>query len=148
MLRSFSRPRVSNDNPCSESLFRTVKYRPDYSSRPFASKDEACEWVAHLWTGTTTGTAAASNSSRPIGATAEHYNLSAALRGLRERPPGKSITLESKQPLLASTREVWINKPSEEPKAIQALSLIQAARVAAEGAPSLKVTVFGCLSLS
>ena len=45
VLRSFSRPRVSNDNPYSESLFRTLKYRPDYQSRPFASKDEACEWV-------------------------------------------------------------------------------------------------------
>ena len=35
VLRSFSRPRVSNDNPCSESLFRTTKYRPDYPIRPF-----------------------------------------------------------------------------------------------------------------
>ena len=26
VLRSFSRPRVSNDNPYSESLFRTIKY--------------------------------------------------------------------------------------------------------------------------
>jgi transposase InsO family protein len=46
VLRSFSRPRVSTDNPYSESLFRTVKYRPerpDYPSRPFASKDQACE---------------------------------------------------------------------------------------------------------
>jgi transposase InsO family protein len=46
VLRSFIRPRVSNDNPYSESLFRTVKFRPDYPSRPFASKAEACEWVA------------------------------------------------------------------------------------------------------
>jgi transposase InsO family protein len=38
VLRSFSRPRVSNDNPYSESLFRTAKYRPDYPSRPFTSK--------------------------------------------------------------------------------------------------------------
>ena len=45
VLRSFSRPRVSNDNPYSESLFRTVKYRPDYPRRPFRSKDEACAWV-------------------------------------------------------------------------------------------------------
>ena len=36
VLRSFSRPRVSNDNPYSESLFRTVKYRPDYPRRAFA----------------------------------------------------------------------------------------------------------------
>jgi transposase InsO family protein len=33
VLRSFSRPRVSKDNPFSESLFRTVKYRPDYRYR-------------------------------------------------------------------------------------------------------------------
>jgi hypothetical protein len=46
MLRSFSRPRVSNDNPYSESLFRTAKYRPDYPRKPFTSKDEACQWVA------------------------------------------------------------------------------------------------------
>jgi transposase InsO family protein len=43
VLRSFSRPRVSNDNPYSESLFRTIKYRPDYPNRPFASKGGACE---------------------------------------------------------------------------------------------------------
>ncbi len=46
VLRSFSRPRVSNDNPYSESLFRSVKYRPDYPRRPFATRDEACQWVA------------------------------------------------------------------------------------------------------
>ena len=46
VLRSFSRPRVSNDNPYSESLFRTAKYRPDYPRRPFASKDDACRWVS------------------------------------------------------------------------------------------------------
>jgi transposase InsO family protein len=45
VLRSFSRPRVSNDNPFSESLFRTVKYRPDYPRRPFHSVEEACSWV-------------------------------------------------------------------------------------------------------
>ena len=45
VLRSFSRPRVSNDNPYSEALFRTAKYRPDYPSRPFTSKEEACQWV-------------------------------------------------------------------------------------------------------
>ncbi len=46
VLRSFSQPRVSNDNPYSESLFRTAKYRPDYPHRPFASAEEACLWVA------------------------------------------------------------------------------------------------------
>lgn len=42
---SFSRPRVSNDNPFSESAFRTAKYRPDYPVRPFASVAEARTWV-------------------------------------------------------------------------------------------------------
>ena len=44
VLRSFSGPRVSNDNPYSESLFRTVKYRPNYPNRPFNSKEDACQW--------------------------------------------------------------------------------------------------------
>jgi putative transposase len=42
---SFSRPRVSNDNAFSESLFRTCKYRPDYPVKGFASLAEAREWV-------------------------------------------------------------------------------------------------------
>ncbi len=43
VLRSFSLPRVSNGNPYSESLFRTVEYRPDYPRRPLAAKAVACE---------------------------------------------------------------------------------------------------------
>ncbi len=34
VLASFSRPRVSNDNAFSESLFRTMKYRPDIRRSP------------------------------------------------------------------------------------------------------------------
>ena len=42
---SFSRPRVSNDNPYSEAMFRTLKYRPDYPHKGFASLVEAREWA-------------------------------------------------------------------------------------------------------
>ena len=42
---SFSRPSVSNDNPYSESLFRTMKYRPEYPSRPFENIEQAQSWV-------------------------------------------------------------------------------------------------------
>lgn len=42
---SYSRPSVSNDNPFSESLFRTLKYCPDYPEKPFETLDEAREWV-------------------------------------------------------------------------------------------------------
>lgn len=42
---SRSRPRVSNDNPYSESLFRTCKYCPSYPSEGFKSLDDARTWV-------------------------------------------------------------------------------------------------------
>ena len=46
IVPSFSRPRVADDNPFSEALFRTVKYCPQYPDRPFASLEEARSWVA------------------------------------------------------------------------------------------------------
>ncbi len=42
---SYSRPRVSNDNPYSESLFKTVKYHYSYPEAPFTSLNEARAWV-------------------------------------------------------------------------------------------------------
>lgn len=45
VLASFSRPGVSNDNPFSESLFRTLKYRPEYPHGPFAHREAARAWV-------------------------------------------------------------------------------------------------------
>lgn len=42
---SFSRPGVSNDNPFSEAIFRTLKYRPNFPTRPFASVANATSWV-------------------------------------------------------------------------------------------------------
>lgn len=45
VVPSFSRPGVSDDNPFIESLHRTMKYRPEYPSRPFASLLVAEAWV-------------------------------------------------------------------------------------------------------
>ncbi len=45
IIPSYSRPRVSNDNPFSESLFRTLKYRPEWPSSGFESLKEAQNWV-------------------------------------------------------------------------------------------------------
>jgi putative transposase len=45
---SFSRPAVSNDNPYSESLFKTLKYRPAYPLKPFADLAAARHWVDGL----------------------------------------------------------------------------------------------------
>jgi len=46
IMPSFSRPAVSNDNPYSESLFKTLKYRPEYPAQPFADVTEARQWVS------------------------------------------------------------------------------------------------------
>ncbi len=45
IMQSFSRPSVSNDNPYSESLFRTAKYRPEYPSGAFESLEAARAWM-------------------------------------------------------------------------------------------------------
>ena len=41
---SRSRPRVSNDNPYSESIFKTCKYRPNFPNNGFATLDAARQW--------------------------------------------------------------------------------------------------------
>lgn len=45
IVPSFSRPSVSDDNAYSESLFRTLKYRPEYPVAAFESLEAAREWV-------------------------------------------------------------------------------------------------------
>ena len=42
---SYRRPRVSNDNPFSEALFRTCKYRSDWPTKGFATRADAQSWV-------------------------------------------------------------------------------------------------------
>ena len=56
---SRSRPSMSNDNPYSESLFRTLKYRPAMPVKPFECLLQARRWVTDLVTGTTTSTGTA-----------------------------------------------------------------------------------------
>lgn len=45
VVPSFSRPSVSNDNPFSESLFKTLKYCPAFPNDPFESLESAREWT-------------------------------------------------------------------------------------------------------
>ncbi|MEZ4402776.1 MAG: integrase core domain-containing protein [Kofleriaceae bacterium] len=46
--RTFSRPRVSNDNPFSEAQFKTLKYQPDYPGR-FESSLHARAWLSSFF---------------------------------------------------------------------------------------------------
>jgi len=48
VMASLSRPAVSNDNPYSESLFRTLKYRPAYPLEPFEDIAAARSWATLL----------------------------------------------------------------------------------------------------
>jgi len=48
IVPSNSRPRVSNDNPYAESIFKTLKYRPNYQPKGFGTLGEARLWVQHF----------------------------------------------------------------------------------------------------
>jgi len=45
---SYSRPRVSDDNPYAEAVFRTGKYRPEFPVKGFVELDAARTWAARL----------------------------------------------------------------------------------------------------
>ena len=130
VLRSFSRPRVSNDNPYSESLFRTVKYRPDYPNRPFTSKAEACEWVVSFvdWYNQQhrhSGIKFVTPHQRHSGRAAELCRRRALVyEKARQKHPRRwsRATRCWRQPEV-----VWINKPPEETKTGLAVRLAQAA---------------------
>ncbi len=49
VAKSHSRPHVSNDNPFSESQFKTMKYRPEFPQR-FGSYPDALSYCRHFFT--------------------------------------------------------------------------------------------------
>ena len=48
VVPSFSRPHVSDDNPYSEALFRTLKHTQAYPRLPFASLAAAQRWMVRF----------------------------------------------------------------------------------------------------
>jgi putative transposase len=48
VVKSHSRPHVSDDNPFSEAQFKTLKYRPDYPER-FGSLADARGWARRFF---------------------------------------------------------------------------------------------------
>ena len=128
VLRSFSRPRVSNDNPYSESLFRTMKYRPDYPSRPFISKDEACTWVASFvdWYNHRhhhSGIKFVTPQQRHNGAATAIGQQRAEVYEKARRANPTRWSRDTR--CWRQSAEVWINKPAEESNPILELALIQ-----------------------
>jgi putative transposase len=120
VTRSHSRPRVSNDNPFSESVFKTLKYGPEFPER-FGSLSEAREfmnrftqWYNHEHHHTGLGLHTPADV---------HYGLAAAKAGdrravldaARARHPerfGSTTTTAPK--ILELPDSAWINKPKEQ----------------------------------
>lgn len=48
VAKSFSRPAVSNDNPFAESVFNTLKHRPQLPLKKFTDVSEARQWAERL----------------------------------------------------------------------------------------------------
>jgi putative transposase len=130
VLRSFSPPRGLIDNPYSESLFRTVKYRLDYPSRSFTSKAEACEWVVsfvdwynqqHRRSGIKFVTPQQRYSGHAVEICRQRAHVYEKARQKHPRRWSRSTRC------WRLPEVVWINKPPEEPQSALAVPLVQAA---------------------
>lgn len=112
--RSHSRPHVSNDNPFSESHFKTMKYRPEVPDR-FASAEHAREVFSKLfdWYNEChrhSGIGFMTPSAVHFGRTAEiTERRQHALRVAYNLHPERFVGGEPRAPVVPT--EVWINKP-------------------------------------
>jgi putative transposase len=117
VTRSHSRPRVSNDNPYSESLFKTMKYGPTFPER-FGSLGDArafisgfVDWYNHHHQHSGIGFHTPANV---------HYGFSdevarkrsQTLAAARAKHPHRFTTTTDPK-ILALPRPAWINQPKE-----------------------------------
>lgn len=124
VLASYSRPRVSDDNPYSESHFKTVKYAPDYPGR-FESPDEARIYFREFFPGYNSG-----HRHSGLGLLtpeAVHTGRAGKIQEQRRRVlavahaqhPERFVRGVPKPPPVPA--EVWINRPPQrgiEPEAV------------------------------
>ena len=113
VTKSHSRPHVSDDNPYSESQFRTMKYRPEFPDR-FACIQDGRAFCRDSSTGRTTNTTTGAWAClpRPWSTTAKPRSSSNGAKPF-SMPPIASIPNASSTRLPNQPRfpEVWINKP-------------------------------------
>jgi len=114
VTRSHSRPHVSNDNPFSESLFKTLKYGPTYPER-FDTIEEARAWCARFvnWYNNEhrhTGIALLTPSDVHHGRVEQRRDARrAVLRQAWERRPDRFVRGRPEPPALEPT--TYINRP-------------------------------------
>jgi putative transposase len=118
VTKSHSRPQVSNDNPFSESQFRTLKYRPGFPER-FGSLADARAWCGPFFRWYNT-----QHHHRGIGLlTPEtvHRGRGEQVRAARQvvldeayaAHPERFVRKRPEPPALPTA--VWINPPKEPP---------------------------------
>jgi putative transposase len=117
VTKTHSRPHVSNDNPYSESQFRTLKYRPDFPER-FGCFEDAhahCQrffsWYndEHRHSGIGFHTPADLHYER---AEAVHQKRAAVLATAYDAHPQRFVRKPPAPPNLPTA--VWINQPQED----------------------------------
>ena len=116
VTKSHSRPRVSNDNPYSESWFKTLKFAPVFPER-FGSLDDARTFMAtfvegynhhHRHTGIGLNTPADVHYGH---AAAKATQRSGVLAETRRRNPERFATTNDPK-ILAIPHAAWINQPA------------------------------------
>lgn len=117
VTRSHSRPRVSNDNPFSESLFKTLKYGPEFPER-FGSLDEAgqfmdvfANWYNHEHRHTGIGLHTPADVHFGL-ATAKAVERRTVLADARARHPHRFGANRTPK-ILTLPDTVWINPPAQ-----------------------------------
>lgn len=117
VTRSHSRPRVSNDNPYSESLFKTMKYGPMFPER-FASLGDArafingfADWYNHHHRHSGIGFHTPANVHFGL-ADGVAQKRSQTLAAARTKHPHR-FTSATDPKILALPGPAWINKPQE-----------------------------------
>ena len=119
VTKTHSRPHVSNDNPYSESQFKTLKYRPDFPDR-FGSAQDARGWCrgffpwynhAHRHSGIAWLTPADVHRGRAERILARR---AAVLEAASLRHPERFVMGPARVARLPEA--VWINKPLTDPE--------------------------------
>ncbi len=117
VIKSYSRPGVSNDNPYSEALFRTCKYHRSYPEKPFSSIEESRQWVSsfvqwynreHLHSGIRYVTPEDRHCGRDLAILAKRKQV-------YEKARSKNPNRWSRQTRnWEAVDSVWLNRPKEE----------------------------------
>lgn len=121
VTRSYSRPRVSNDNPYSEAQFKTLKYCPAFPDR-FASLEHAREFAAEFFAYYNhehrhSGIGLHTPASVHYGTAGDVHDQRQATLDTAWRAHPDRFTRRPRPPALPDT--VWINKPADQPADLQ-----------------------------